>query len=91
MYLTSLGLKKERVPNNGHKGVSDKFLAQGYKMKGVFFLLASDYENSSIWYKKALELAKMNKDKNGEACIFNSRVDIGEWASNSRNAFINQS
>ena len=49
------------------KGVSDKFLAQGYKMKGVFFLLASDYENSSIWYKKALELAKMNKDKNGEA------------------------
>ena len=58
------------------KGVSDKFLAQGYKMKGVFFLLASDYENSSIWYKKALELAKMNKDKNGEAGFLSSLGDL---------------
>jgi len=76
-YVNSdLAKKHNDTLINFSKGVSDKHLAQGYKMRGVFFLLASDYDNASIWYVKALELAKKNKDKNGEAGFLSSLGDL---------------
>lgn len=49
------------------KGVSEKYLAQGYRIRGVFFLLEGDYTNAQAWYLKALELAQKNNDKRAEA------------------------
>lgn len=49
------------------KGVSDKYLAQGYRMKGVFFLLENDFKNAELWYLKALDIAKKANDKRAEA------------------------
>ncbi len=58
------------------KGRSEKYLAQGYKVQGTFFLLDGDYDNSWKFYNLSLDLFRKIKDKKNEAILIGN---LGTW------------
>jgi len=54
------------------KGKSEKYLGQGYRMEGTFSLLDGDYERSSEYYHKALEIAEGLEERKLEGAILGS-------------------
>lgn len=67
------------------RGVSDKYLGQGYRMKGTFALLENDYETALEYYSKALDLYKKIKWSAGEAGILENFATLyGRMNDNSK-------
>jgi len=67
------------------EGVSDKYLGQGYRMKGTFALLENDYETALEYYTKALDLYKKIKWSIGEAGILENFATLyGRMNDNSK-------
>lgn len=69
----SIDLKYAKIINDSlisfSKGISKKYLSQGYRMQGTFSLLEGNYETSLKYYKKGLKLAKEINDHELQAAF----------------------